>query len=98
MAARVFKLLLSQEDGSGTAAELAEALQATPAAISAAVRYLIQMHPLTRLHRRSERRSAPVGLLRIANPIQGEDHFQEGRLTLRVEPEVPCDGSHTTPS
>ena len=38
MASRVFALLLSREDGSATSAELAAALQASPAAISGAVR------------------------------------------------------------
>jgi DNA-binding transcriptional regulator GbsR (MarR family) len=56
MAARVFALLLSREDGSATSAELAEALQASPAAISGAVRYLIQVHLVTRSHRPGERR------------------------------------------
>jgi predicted transcriptional regulator len=56
MASRVFALLLSREDGSATSAELAGALQASPAAISAAVRYLIQLHLITKAHRPGERR------------------------------------------
>lgn len=56
MAARVFALLLSRDDGVATAAELAEALQASPAAISGAVRYLIQVRLLARSHRPGERR------------------------------------------
>jgi DNA-binding transcriptional regulator GbsR (MarR family) len=56
MAARVFALLLSREDGSATAAELAAALQASPAAISGAVRYLIQIHLIARSHRPGDRR------------------------------------------
>jgi predicted transcriptional regulator len=56
MASRVFALLLSREDGSATSAELAAALQASPAAISGAVRYLIQVHLITKAHRPGERR------------------------------------------
>ena len=57
MASRVFALLLSRDDGSATSAELAAALQASPAAISGAVRYLIQVHLITRAHRPGERRN-----------------------------------------
>ena len=48
MPARVFAALLSVDDGSCTAAELAEWLQASPAAISGAVRYLVQVGMVTR--------------------------------------------------
>jgi DNA-binding transcriptional regulator GbsR (MarR family) len=43
MPARVFVSLLATDSGSLTAAELAERLQASPAAISGAVRYLAQI-------------------------------------------------------
>jgi predicted transcriptional regulator len=43
MAARVFVALLATDSGSLTAAELAERLHASPAAISGAVRYLTQV-------------------------------------------------------
>jgi DNA-binding transcriptional regulator GbsR (MarR family) len=56
MPSRVFALLLSRDDGSATAAELAAALQASPAAISGAVRYLIQLHLIMKGHRPGERR------------------------------------------
>jgi DNA-binding transcriptional regulator GbsR (MarR family) len=56
MASRVFALLLARDDGSATSAELVTALQASPAAISGAVRYLIQLHLVTRAHRPGERR------------------------------------------
>ena len=42
--ARVFVTLLVEDDGSLTAAELAERLQISPAAVSGAVRYLIQVN------------------------------------------------------
>ncbi len=43
MAARVFAALLAADSGRQTAAELATALQASPAAISGAIRYLEQV-------------------------------------------------------
>ena len=49
MPARVFASLLSRDDGSATASELSGALQASPAAISGAVRYLIQLRVITRV-------------------------------------------------
>jgi len=42
MPARVFAALLCSDSGRMTAAELAEALQVSPAAVSGAVRYLVQ--------------------------------------------------------
>ncbi|HET9650172.1 MAG TPA: MarR family transcriptional regulator [Microlunatus sp.] len=56
MPARVFAHLLSQDSGAATAAELTERLQASPAAISGAVRYLIQVRLVARSHRPGERR------------------------------------------
>jgi DNA-binding transcriptional regulator GbsR (MarR family) len=55
MASRVFAALLSRDDGSATSAELSAALRASPAAISGAVRYLIQVHLVTRAHQPGER-------------------------------------------
>ncbi len=43
MPARVFAALLSDDDGARTSAELADQLQVSPAAISGAVRYLVQV-------------------------------------------------------
>ena len=48
MPARVFACVLADDAGALTAAELAERLQVSPAAISGAVRWLMQMHLLTR--------------------------------------------------
>ncbi|HSV67842.1 MAG TPA: MarR family transcriptional regulator [Mycobacteriales bacterium] len=48
MPAKVFSLLLATDSGRLTAAELAEQLQASPAAISGAVRYLIQVDLISR--------------------------------------------------
>lgn len=48
MAARVFVALLCQDSGRMTAADLAEGLQVSPAAVSGAVRYLNQANMLGR--------------------------------------------------
>jgi predicted transcriptional regulator len=56
MSARVFALLLCRDDGAATAGELSSELQASAAAISGAVRYLIQVHLVARTHRPGDRR------------------------------------------
>lgn len=48
MPARIYAALLVAEEGRGTAAELAEFLQVSPAAVSGAVRYLTQVALVTR--------------------------------------------------
>lgn len=56
MPARVFAALLATDSGSLTAAELAELLHVSPAAISGAVRYLIQVSLVGRERERGSRR------------------------------------------
>jgi DNA-binding MarR family transcriptional regulator len=56
MPARVFGALLVAEEGTRTAAELAEQLRVSPAAISGAVRYLSQVGLATRGRHPGERR------------------------------------------
>lgn len=56
MPARVFGSLLVAEDGSRTASELAERLRVSPAAISGAVRYLVQVGLIIRARHPGERR------------------------------------------
>src|SRR5919109_473990 len=56
MPARVFACVLADDSGGLTAGELAERLQVSPAAISGAVRWLIQMHLLTRAREPGARR------------------------------------------
>jgi len=56
MPARVFGALLAAEDGKLTAAEMADALQVSPAAISGAVRYLTQINLAFRGRDPGERR------------------------------------------
>jgi predicted transcriptional regulator len=55
MPARVFAGILVADDGRQTAAELAELLQASPAAISGAVRYLTQLRLVSREREPGER-------------------------------------------
>ena len=55
MPARVFAVLLSEDDGAATAADLAEKLKASPAAVSGAVRYLTQVRLIRRERGAGER-------------------------------------------
>ncbi len=48
--------MLAAEDGRRTAAELAETLGVSPAAVSGAVRYLLQVQLISREHEPGERR------------------------------------------
>ena len=56
MPARVFACVLADDAGALTAGDLAERLQVSPAAISGAVRWLTQMHLLTRAREPGSRR------------------------------------------
>jgi len=49
MAARAFAVLLTEDEDGVTASHLADTLQASPAAVSGAVRYLTQVRLVTRL-------------------------------------------------
>jgi predicted transcriptional regulator len=60
MAARVFAAILSSEAGRMTAAELSEQLQASPAAVSGAVNYLLQLRLATREREPGSRRDVYV--------------------------------------
>jgi DNA-binding transcriptional regulator GbsR (MarR family) len=56
MPSRVFAAILASDAGRRTSAELSEQLQASPAAISGAVRYLIQVGLIVRLRDPGSRR------------------------------------------
>jgi DNA-binding transcriptional regulator GbsR (MarR family) len=56
MASRVFACLLASEEGALSSAELADRLQVSPAAISGAVRYLSQVHMVSREREPGSRR------------------------------------------
>lgn len=57
---RVFAVLMADEDGTMTAAELAAALAVSPAAVSGAVRYLQQVRMIRRERERGSRRDTFV--------------------------------------
>ena len=56
MPARVFAALLASDTGTLTSAELGEQLQVSPAAVSGAVRYLAQVHLVSREREPGSRR------------------------------------------
>jgi DNA-binding transcriptional regulator GbsR (MarR family) len=56
MPSRVFACLLAEDSGVLSAAELAERLQISPAAVSGAVRYLAQVHMVSREREPGSRR------------------------------------------
>jgi DNA-binding transcriptional regulator GbsR (MarR family) len=56
MPARVFAALLASDTGALTSAELGEQLQISPAAVSGAVRYLAQVHMVSREREPGSRR------------------------------------------
>ncbi|MFJ8108863.1 GbsR/MarR family transcriptional regulator [Streptomyces sp. NPDC096132] len=56
MPARVFAALLASDDGALSSAELGERLQISPAAVSGAVRYLAQVHLVSREREPGSRR------------------------------------------
>lgn len=60
MAARVFAQLLASDGGAMTSAELAEALQISPAAVSGAVSYLAQVNMVSREREPGSRRDRYV--------------------------------------
>lgn len=60
MAARVFAAILSSVDGRLTAAELSDQLQASPAAVSGAVNYLLQLRLASREREPGSRRDVYV--------------------------------------
>jgi DNA-binding transcriptional ArsR family regulator len=81
MPARVFVTLLATDSGTLTAAELAERLQASPAAISGAVRYLVQVDLITREREPGSRRDR----YRVFDDAWYEATVRRERLLLRWE-------------
>jgi DNA-binding transcriptional regulator GbsR (MarR family) len=81
MPARVFVTLLATDSGALTAAELAERLQVSPAAISGAVRYLIQVDLITRERDPGSRRDR----YRVFDDAWYEATVRRERLLMRWE-------------
>ncbi|QNE17940.1 MarR family transcriptional regulator [Kribbella qitaiheensis] len=84
MSARVFAAILGSEQGRLTAADLAEQLQASPAAISGAVRYLLQMRLASREREPGSRRDVYV----VQDDFWYESMMRQDRYLTRWEDSV----------
>jgi DNA-binding transcriptional regulator GbsR (MarR family) len=84
MAARVFAAILGSELGRMTAAELSEQLQASPAAISGAVRYLLQMRLASRERDPGSRRDVYV----VQDDFWHQSMMRQDRFLVRWEDSV----------
>lgn len=84
MAARVFAATLGSEQGRLTAADLSEQLQASPAAISGAVRYLLQMRLASRERDPGSRRDVYV----VQDDFWYESMMRQDRFLTRWEDSV----------
>jgi len=95
MPARVFAAILSTEEGRCTAAELAQMLQVSPAAISGAVRYLLQVRLVHREREPGERRDH----YRISSDIWYEAIIRREAVVARWEQDleqgIKAVGPHT---
>ncbi|TWD74996.1 DNA-binding transcriptional regulator GbsR (MarR family) [Kribbella amoyensis] len=81
MSARVFAAILASEKGRLTAAELSEQLQASPAAVSGAVRYLLQMRLASREREPGSRRDVYV----VQDDFWYESMMRQDRYLIRWE-------------
>lgn len=88
MPSRVFAQLLAEDAGQLTAAELAERLGASPAAISGAVRYLQQVGIVERAREPGMRRD----VYRLHDDLWGELYLQRA-LSLRRWEEVSAEAA-----
>ena len=84
MPARVFAGILVADDGRQTAAELAELLQASPAAISGAVRYLTQLRLVSREREPGDR----VDHFRISSDTWYEAVTRRDQMLARWEQDL----------
>ena len=79
MPSRVFAALLATDSGWLTAAELAEILKISPAAISAAIRYLVQLNVATREREPGSRRDR----YRILDDVWYEATLRRDQMLVR---------------
>jgi len=79
MPARVFARLLAEDSGRMTAAEIASALDVSPAAVSGAVRYLIQVGMVVRGREPGARRDTYV----VHDDVWGEMYTQQAAQLRR---------------
>ncbi|WP_433273146.1 GbsR/MarR family transcriptional regulator [Actinosynnema sp. CS-041913] len=81
MPARVFVALLASDSGSLTAAELADLLRVSPAAISGAIRYLTQVNLVSRERKTGSRRD----VYRVYEDVWYEAIFRREQMMTRWE-------------
>ncbi len=81
MPARVFAALLASDSGTMTSAGLAELLHISPAAVSGAVRYLMQMSLVSREHEPGSRRDS----YRVHSDVWCEAMARRDRVLSRCE-------------
>lgn len=81
MSARVFAAILASEAGRMTAADLADQLQASPAAVSGAVNYLLQMRLASREREPGSRRDVYV----VQDDFWYESMMRQDRHLVRWE-------------
>jgi predicted transcriptional regulator len=81
MAARVFVGLLATDSGRLTAAELGELLQVSPAAVSGAVRYLVQLNLVSRERDPGSRRER----YRVYDNVWYEASLRRDQVLVRWE-------------
>ncbi|MBB5954147.1 DNA-binding transcriptional regulator GbsR (MarR family) [Saccharothrix tamanrassetensis] len=81
MPSRVFVALLASDDGSLTAAELADLLRVSPAAVSGAVRYLTQVSLVSRERETGSRRD----VYRVYEDLWYEAIFRRDQMLARWE-------------
>jgi DNA-binding transcriptional regulator GbsR (MarR family) len=81
MPARIFAALLASDAGAMTSAELADLLRISPAAISGAVRYLMQLNLVSREHLPGSRR----GRYRVHSDVWYEAMARRDRVLSRCE-------------
>lgn len=84
MPARAFAALLATDSGVLTAAELADALRASPAAVSGAMRYLIQVNLASREREPGSRRDR----FRVHDKVWYEVAVSRDQMLLRWEDAV----------
>ncbi|GAA2247644.1 MarR family transcriptional regulator [Kitasatospora cystarginea] len=81
MPARIFTALLATDSGRLTAAELAELLQVSPAAVSGGVRYLIQLNLVSRERDPGSRRDR----YRVHDDVWYEASVRRDQMLVRWE-------------
>jgi DNA-binding transcriptional regulator GbsR (MarR family) len=79
MAARVYARILAEDSGQLTAAEIAERLDVSPAAVSGAVRYLTRVGMLVRTREPGARRD----VYRVHDDALGEMYEQQATMLRR---------------